>query len=319
MARDPTKLDYLEARRILIPDDFTSSPTLKSWKPWTRPAPSKAIDREIEKLIKRSIHGDPEPRMRAGDQLASIGIVCPYWHARHVTAVAAGEGVERVGMSEIARHVDAPRLKRQAEAAREAADKISSYLETLDAFWSVFSAEHRLFPAQRDDYTEINSNSSKLSCYTDHIKISERLIRELAEHHTKQKELIAPSNAPGKLWEQAFVEGLGYAWRDLTGRNPPKNGGRFLDFVEAAFDSLGEWNGPAKSWTTQINTVCNRVEKQRPEWDRWDRRERGIGRPGEAVMSFSDVRERWERMGIRLRLASTSDKLATKPLPFPDP
>jgi hypothetical protein len=81
-------------------------------------------------------------------------------------------------------------------------------------------------------------------------------------------------NSARNGWKAAFAAELGYCWRNLTGRDPTlsesKNGPSFIQFVDAAFRSLGGTTN--EKWDRAIRQMLH-DRAPRAEWDGFDRDE----------------------------------------------
>jgi hypothetical protein len=77
-------------------------------------------------------------------------------------------------------------------------------------------------------------------------------------------------SAKGEVWRIRFARTLGYAWLDLTGRNPAWAEGQgflFVNFVEAAHETVSSaFQG---TWARQCRTAIQR-ENRLPAGERWD-------------------------------------------------
>lgn len=262
------------------------------WEPWTLPPKLQPIDREITIQIKRRDAGTREPRLRTREGLAAIGIECPYYYARLMTVIAADDGTDRVKQVARARSGGAERLRELSRQALTIAERIDAFLEEYRVF-DLYSLDNR--PASRANFEESKAHHWNVNDNFNRVRVAPDGLRVLAALAIERKERIAPSNAPGDIWRQVFAERMGYTWRDLTGKNPSETSTYFLNFVEAAFDSLGgPEEGRGLPWKDQIKTARERVEAL-PEWDQWDRLERGTEPPGVKRLPPGYLEERQKR------------------------
>jgi hypothetical protein len=171
-------------------------------------------------------------------------VLCPYWIARTYVcrAYEAAEAEETMG--EWAR--------RERRAALKFDHKMEFELQKLLIYRTQSAHAQWLDNAATDNLNKlIVSVQSEISSL---------------EHHLSRE----PS-AKGDVWKVCFARMLGYGWHDLVGGQPAwtaeSKGILFLDFVRAAFETLG--GRASEKWDRACRTAIAQ-ERKRPVADQWD-------------------------------------------------
>lgn len=241
-------------------------------KPCTRPPRELEIDREIQGLIDRQASKNKKICLNM-DRSSIAGILClideddpcPFFVTRHLLWRSLTEANRVLAVSETAK-----KRTIQIEAMVSAVDALRRKIEVLDDIdiVSLFNNPYNL-----DGLTfDADEQTKRLVFAESHNRDLQRLLPEL--HHcignlredaVTEAQRLSPSANRGDIWRQALVEGIGYTWRLMTGRDPAR-GGPFQDFAEAAYYSVGG----KESVERQVRTVLENVAK-RPKHDRFDR------------------------------------------------
>jgi hypothetical protein len=242
-------------------------------KPNRRPSLELKIDEEIQNLINRRKNKNSKIRLSMDDaairrmfSLASDGPeLCPFFASRHLLWRSLMEANRILATASVAqKRVD------QIERMKSAADILRGKMDTLAGFdiRALFDNPYNLDGSS----FEVDEHSKQMIGANSLAEDLERLFPELynylgnlSKDASAEIRRLSPASNRGDIWRQAFVEGIGYSWRLLTGSDPARNG-PFHDFAEAAYYSIGGSNPLDRT----IRTVLENVGK-RPEDDRFDR------------------------------------------------
>ena len=194
------------------------------WKCGVEPTPALPIDEQINRLQR----SNTKYRLRPG-----LG-PCAYYAARFGTCLAVDAATMQA--ADDAR-VMAARWKRLEKAAADAASSFAVIAEML----------------KRDDAAP---RTRWPTVEPPEVQQAERVV--FALHETQGLDHVAQfarqarsvfQNNQGEIWRVVFVADLGLLWCELTGE-PPVRSDPFLNFVTAAYNSLGQapvnWERPVR-------------------------------------------------------------------------
>ena len=221
---DVTKWRLADAAKRLTGGRIQYTPP-PEWKCGVEPTPALPIDKAITRLR------DSNTKYRLHSGLGP----CAYYAARIGTCLALDAATVQAADDP---RVMAARWKRLEKAAADAASGIAIIGEALK---HDDQAPRTRWPAVEPSEVE---RALKLifalheTHGLDHITAFARQARSVFQ------------NNQGEIWRAVFAADLGFLWCELTGE-PPARSEPFLDFVSAAYDSLGQrqsvtWDRPVK-------------------------------------------------------------------------
>jgi hypothetical protein len=241
--------------------------------PNERPALELDIDSEIQRLIDRRTNKNAKIRLtmdvptvrRIIRMLEDDPSPCPFFVGRHLLWRSLIEANRVLAVSETAQ-----RRTIEIEGLVSAVDALRRKIEAVDRIdiVSLFDNPYNLDGAslEADEYTqrmmfaEVHKRDLE-----DVLPGLHNYLGNLRKDATAEIARLSPNSNRGDIWRQTFVEGIGYAWRLMTGNNPARSG-PFEDFAEAAYRSIGGNDSVER----QIRTVLDNMAK-RPKHDQFDR------------------------------------------------
>jgi hypothetical protein len=225
--------------------EYGSRSADSAWLPWVEPNEALPIDKLVTGLTVR-VSGWV-PTLKNPSQLASLGIKCPYFKARHSTYFAAFRARQWFGA------IDEHREKK--EQAKQAQQALLDLVNVIRQW--VCSDRHWKFHPPISVYLDrvdpdLTARSFKTHRQVDgHLLAACGALQDIVDLLTDVFEHIPlHRNSAEVAWKAAFADELGYCWRELTGKDPTtapsKNGISFLNFIDAAYRSLG--GDPGEKW-----------------------------------------------------------------------
>jgi hypothetical protein len=245
---DPAKLDFKRIQERLIPG-FAAGMLPPNWQRGKEPKPALPIDEFITSLKARR----RLPKLRSLEDLrCSVAkdcpykLACPYAAAREsvVDAVQlAGTGTmlndNRIDTNEALKA-----FSERADRVRRQLVELCSYVNTIQQ-----SIEHVII----DELSELPLKK------VGYLYGAYMAIEDLKEAFTRMYR--QRSQNAGNVWQIRFVSALFPCWSCLTGTEPSPTG-PFLDFVEAAWQSLSEDELPEGKWDSAIKTAKSRAKEE---------------------------------------------------------
>jgi hypothetical protein len=229
------------AVRRLMPGGMRMT-TPRSWRCGTEPSSPLSIDENITWLRKRK----RTPKLR--QDVREI-VLCPYWYARFMTALAAVVATREASRS------DEFRL-RSADGWRELAKKASRIRRELADNFGADPPEGKIvFPEDR--WTHYEAPLSITKAYED-VARSVSALSVIEQYGRFRRKIL--TNRQLDVWRLTFVTQLGLAWQILTGTRP-SNSKAFLNFVAAAWESLTE--DVELSWDWHVRRA---LELRQADW-----------------------------------------------------
>ena len=281
---------------------------------WKKPSPPTAIDHQISSMVDDLSRSDLESR----------GIKCPYRKARRAASILAFVAYERTKLDqELWRSPANPRGP--AEIKKDAV-KLAGALEGFIARTSAtaLAPMHATGPA-RVDYDEINASLAAAQKALDIVRNASGALHEISSMAARESDRVKNHRTKQNFfdaWCVNFADYLGEPWHEITGAVPTLNQRAFLDFVAAAFNTVGEGlPDGGKQWEHHVRKALERA-RSRPEFDRHDRFLKHPLAPGQNWLD-NDHSEQRKRVWIdklqRLRAAGDNPahpfkELATRAL-----
>ncbi|WP_395696639.1 hypothetical protein [Methylocella sp.] len=209
------------------------------------------IDEKIDELKRRGKQGKAKKLHSQSDLGAAPIVWSPNYHARLAIAASVDRASCRLKLESnnyrmFNIHRSATRASKSiAEAAIEAKSVISN---------SVYD----IIPLIDLDVKSERSAEFKVA-YDDAIRALNRLSDEtflIGQSFNKWINDEKLTSKTKKLWEEVFSEYIGCLWYDLTGAPPKLSASDFLEFLEAAYESIG---GSDINWETTIRNMAKKV------------------------------------------------------------
>jgi hypothetical protein len=258
---------------FLFPNDvpFDIRPTYSNWECWIEPNDPLPIDKLITAL--RSPASRWAPELRSQTELAALGMMCPYFKARHSIFKAACRAQSWVRIMD--------RLREKKRTAKQVQDSLLDLLVTMRGW--VGSGQHWQFHPPVSVYSDRvdpefwsqsfqahRSVDGHLTAACGALNECVRVIRETFER------VPLHGNSAVNGWKAAFAAELGYCWHELTTKDPStsysKNGSSFIDFVTAAYRSIDgnsqeKWGRAVRQMLYDIPLLSgfDRFEPGRPD------------------------------------------------------
>lgn len=209
-------------------------------KPWKQPSSPLPIDLSVSKLQKRNRY----PKLRSPEDLSA----CPYAIARDGVQWAATYATIRLNQNE---------LRTDATAAMQVFSKEVG--EGIAVIRKLHGALATIYGAQEDAFDpDVDALSKSQLRDTDYLLAAYSLLQRLEKPIRGLS--IQRSQRVGNIWRIEFATALFRTWWLLTGRDPSPQG-EFLEFVEGAYQSLGE-ELPEMHWESAIKTAMQNVERE---------------------------------------------------------
>lgn len=281
------QITYDDALALLCPHYDAKNMVLKSeWQNWKKPKVSLPIDEAIDAL--KSGKGRVKLKDRAW--LESQEIYCPYLFARNgiVKAVRSASASDE---NETLIRDHRRTLKYKREKASKLSKELSRFLNNTKAY--------QLTPAMQRGTARLNyeiCNNALIDCNNllEKIKSGAEALKSLENIIKSEASRLPTQKTTAYGWETTFVEALGYTWRSLTSQGQEDGKSQFVDFIQRAYESIG--GTQLIDWKGQIDRARDRI-KSRPEWDGFDRDEKGYVPPGVTVRTISEYLESYEQKG----------------------
>lgn len=212
-------------------------------KPWKQPSSPLPVDRFVSEMRKQS----RSPKIRSPAELAEVDeLACPYAIARDGVRWAATYATIKLHQDEVRASATAAMVK-FSENVGEGIAVLQNLYGTLSTI--VEAQEHAYDPAV-DALSSLRGANYLLAAHS----TLQRLQRPIQELYVQRLQTA------GNIWRIEFTTSLFRVWWVLTGSDPTPSG-RFIEFVEAAYQSLGD-NVPELKWESAIKTAKKNVKRE---------------------------------------------------------
>ena len=219
-------------------------------QPWKQPRNALEIDRYITKLRERR----RSPKLRSGDELAELDeLACPY-------------AIARAGLWHAAAHAELSCARKaiwsRATVAMKdfsdcAADALSALKRVEHALVTIYGSQEYAFDPAVEDLSAMPLGETD-------ILLAARCIIERRQDRVRQL-YQRRSQDNGHIWRIAFSTALFRPWWILTDADPTESPkGEFIEFVDAAYNSLADALPPA-NWESAIRTGRKRAIEEHGE------------------------------------------------------
>ena len=261
---------------IKPPDIVQTEPPL-TWKCWKKPSQALPIDDEIEQLIKNKKKGvapflalEKESIVGTSVQTPN-GVVekpkrhCPYFTVRYYTIMAI-EFAKLAVVEENKIRLDHLKFTKIQDQAQGLAGSLKTFLKSIDGFsWNLLQRDRA---DSRTDYNEVNQRLKEFNDANNKIETGASGLEELSDFLNKELKRVPALPKNKFVWEQTFATKMLEAWLSLTNNYPKTPSPVIINFVQAVYTSLVKEE--EIDWSFQIKKAI-KSNKQRPEWDRFDR------------------------------------------------